>query len=370
MRRANSIFKCFSMVALLVFLMVNCSFLVYASDDQDNEQNRYSSAELQERDLVNQELVSSDFIAILYEYVCSGFAPKCSIDDLLGSVYGEVYKIPNYNTEQGLILATDIWYCPVLNNGKMLLLNRFYFIEGELLYTVSCGYTEVFNMEESQSAKWLFDEEGSLRSCLPGSFLYENIPEMDPFELNTEVESTIGELCGSDMRSVVSNSINVYLYPYPTKQQPGQNTCWAAAIASMVAYEYPSTYGNITATDVCFAVNHYTTAPWSTVMSALGYYFVYPYYTLTHITSYLSFNQMQNAIANDDPVYVMGLGNNNTVAHAVALMGYYKNGNKRAMEYMNPDTHAIEVGTLASAPPLSFTSSNITYSWSETVIIH
>lgn len=355
-------------VSALLFSLAFSS-LVFASDNvssSDSGSGNVTDSFSLELDLITQELISQDFVLLLREYVSSGFVPDCTVDDLCVSKYGCAFQIPNSNEDEDFDFDTEIWYCPILCGDRILMLNRFFFVDGELQFNISYGYTDILNNAQNQNLRYFFDEHGQLQSCSRGDALYDALPEINPFRINSEIDYTLGDIIENISRSVVSNSINVFLYPYPTRQQPNHKTCWAASIASMVAYEKPSTYGSLTASNVCDYVGSYDWGNWSVMMTALNHYFTSPYIP-TQLNSCLTVSQMQTAIGNDDPVLVVGTPTSSSGGgHAVAMMGYYKNGSQRAIEYMNPNTASIEVGSWSSSSPFYFTSSNTTYQWTST----
>ncbi|MBO4688503.1 MAG: hypothetical protein J5636_08330 [Clostridiales bacterium] len=155
-------------------------------------QTQGTFSETQEKEQIYQKIVSPDFVELMYEHTSAGFVPGLTADELLDSVYGTAFMIPNFEENQGVILDTDIWYVPVIYNDRIVLLNAFFFVGDELQYTISSGYTDIINEAGSGSIRWVFDN-GVLKVCSPTDSLYESLPELDPFEKNSVVTQPLRE---------------------------------------------------------------------------------------------------------------------------------------------------------------------------------
>ena len=353
-------------VALILSLM-SANAIAWETDSEDCS-SVSDNQESYEKNIINDKLRSQEFAMFIFDFVDAGFASQCTSDDILNAWYGEAFKLSMIDAESGLLKETEVWYCPVIEDGKMVLLNRFSFFNDELFYTVSAAYTESFNENIDSRNKLFFNSDNAIQTCCPNEEIYDDLRTVDSFQRNRSVSDSIGEILGATNRNgVVNTSTHVYLSPYPTFYQASQPACWAGAIASMVKYEFPVTYMDILINDVCAVTGTYAGATWSIVMATMNNYFTSPTYNPTQLNYCLSFSEMASVINNNDPALIGGVRLYGTGAHHVALMGYYINGNTRAIHYMNPATGYLEGGYYSSTTPLVFNSGGIEYYWDKTV---
>lgn len=365
--RKNKI-KTTARIAVAIMMIVSFfSVNVFAFDNSSDSSK--DAQESFEKTQINDKLSTQEFAKLLYDFAEAGFVDDCTAEEILDARYGDIFKLSMIDSATDEIKETEVWYCPVFVEDKMVLLNRFFFVDGELMYNVSSGYTETFNANKDTANKLYFDKDNDLQVCSSEKEIYDDLIGVDAFARNTDVTDSVGTILDAENRGLVVTSTHVYLSSYPTYYQGSAPLCWAGTIASMVAYEFPSTYGNITISNVCAVTGTYTAATWSVVMSTMNYYFTSPYVP-TKLDYCLSFSALTSVIYNNDPALVGGVRTSGSGAHHVALMGYWIYYNARAIEFMNPATGSIEVGSYSSTTPFYFTSGGVQYVWDKTVRLY
>lgn len=164
-----------------------------------------------------------------------------------------------------------------------------------------------------------------------------------------------------------------YLTNYPIVHQRIGNTqygmCWAATVASMVRFEKPSTYGSLTAANVCnyMDIGYDEGGTIYESKSALKHYLGSPY--APTVKSVLSFNDIQTVINNVDPAYMECRRKTGTLSyayHAVALTGYNFTKGYLKIQIMDPAYECLKMCTYDGSN-WNFAFGSYTYTWYRTI---
>lgn len=101
------------------------------------------------------------------------------------------------------------------------------------------------------------------------------------------------------------------------------NSVWAAVLASMIAYERPTVYPNITAKQIMdyMGVGYNTYLPVTSIPNVLYSYLPSPYLP-TMVYSPLTFDQIRTVINNNDPAYMNCFALSGGKNSAASLIGY------------------------------------------------
>ena len=340
--------------------------------------------EIDQADVMNT-IQSEDFKQVLFTYVQDGETHDCTEEDLRSAYICPAFQVADIDAAGQVDYKNEIWYSPVMKDGKIISLITF--VGGD---TISCtfsqGYTEILNFLNEMSADGgiqLFSMSGHLYGAANGTVYDLNsgekaeiiCPEIEKIYIQTDNEValeedsyimpsySIGTLLGSRMVEDISSGKQ--LKDYPVFAQGSTSLCWAGTIASMVKYEFPNQYSNITIGDVCKAVNHYEGANWDKIKEAMNYYFKAPYVP-TYIETPLTRDDVKVVIQNNDPGLMSSLNPSKSSAHITALIGYKDTPSGMSVKIMNPGTGALEWGYYSTSA-FSYAYNNETYTWDKTI---
>ena len=171
------------------------------------------------------------------------------------------------------------------------------------------------------------------------------------------------------MKNVINIPYGKELNNYPVIPQYTTPLCWACTIASMVKYEFPTTYQSISKYDVCKVAKCYTGAEWDKIILALKYYFKKPYVILEE-EDYLTKSEIIEVIGNDDPALMSSLNPKQTSAHITALVGYRDIYSNMAIKIMNPGTGKLEWGNYSNNAPFSYAFNGERYTWDKSIRLY
>lgn len=124
---------------------------------------------------------------------------------------------------------------------------------------------------------------------------------------------------------------------YPHIYNGFNSLCWAATVATMVRYEKPSVFPNLTATNVAnqLGIPHDNGGTPEDVVSALNYYLGSPYLP-THLSRILTYSEIMTVVNNNDPAYLRMLSEDLTIGHGIALIGYNIGSSYARIKIMDP----------------------------------
>lgn len=176
----------------------------------------------------------------------------------------------------------------------------------------------------------------------------------------------------SQTRSTVkpSSGVGDYLDGYQTVTQGTDPICWAATIASMVRWERPDRYPNITARQVYLSIRYdqdYTGAhDWEEPLDVLKILLGSTYFP-KYLTYYLDESSVRTVINNEDPAYMSAQGSI-TGRHATALCGYlsYSDGSF-VVRVMDPNQGAFRLSDRSYSNMFRYQSGGQFFYWDSTI---
>ena len=141
--------------------------------------------------------------------------------------------------------------------------------------------------------------------------------------------------------------------------------CWAATIASMIRFELPNNYPNLTAQNVCdtCGIGYDTGANSKNVPNYLEKYLP-SIYAPTYYSSDLSKNDIMVIINNIDPAYLDWQSSDN--GHATALCGYSDSGS--TIRIMDPAQECY-ISVTKGWFSYKYTLGNEKFTWKQTVCL-
>lgn len=173
--------------------------------------------------------------------------------------------------------------------------------------------------------------------------------------------------------SAVIGAKSLNNYPIVNQVVDGKQygLCWAATVASIVRFEKPSQYGNLTAKNVAdyMGIGYDDGGTNSEAKEALEHYLGSPYVP-TIKNAILTQEQIKTAIDNIDPAFMQCRRPNGFLSykyHAVALTGYDFTSNYTRIEIMDPAYACFKYCTMDSGGNWTFAFGSYTYTWIKTI---
>lgn len=173
--------------------------------------------------------------------------------------------------------------------------------------------------------------------------------------------------------SAVTGTKSLQNYPIVDQKIDGEQygMCWAATVASIVRFEEPALYGNLTAKDVAdyMGIGYDEGGTNAESKRALAHYLDSPYVP-TLKNDVLTQAQIKTAIDNIDPAYMQCRRPDGLLKykyHAVALMGYDFTSNCTRIEIMDPAYECFKYCTMGSNGNWTFAFGSYTYTWIKTI---
>lgn len=213
------------------------------------------------------------------------------------------------------------------------------------------------------------ESELNLSSMMPSSLTVNN--ELSYIAENSYVQIIQNQENVRSLAVVGTNSLNNYPIVDQVVNGTQYGLCWAATVASMVRFEKPSTYGNLTAQNVADYMNidYDDGGTNSESQEALEYYLGNPYVP-TIINDVLTQNEIKTVIDNIDPAYMQCRRPDGFLRyqyHAVALIGYDFTNNYNRIEIMDPAYACYKYCTMNSDGEWTFAFGSYTYTWIKTI---
>lgn len=323
---------------------------------------------------INQQLIKStiedeEFWQLICTYINDTECHSYSKEDLLNTNLSQLFQIPQVIENNTVMYNDSIWHSFLIDENKILAIVNFVVQNSTVFYTISESYTHEINSAESATLQMYFYNDSFCCNGIKSGrqAVIEGVNKIDLNEISSNSKSVSQEIAEIfQTRSVTNISGGEILSDYPVFYQGTAPLCWAGTIASMVKYEYPSTYSNITISDVCSAINCYSGANWDQIKNALKYYFKSPY-SVDTVESYLTKAQIRTAIGNNDPALMSSLNSNGEGAYITALIGYQETYDSMRIKIMNPGTGAQEWGNYRTASPFTYTYNGDTYKWDKSI---
>ncbi len=173
--------------------------------------------------------------------------------------------------------------------------------------------------------------------------------------------------------SAVTGTSSLSNYPIVDQKVDGTQygLCWAATVASMVQFEKPSVYGDLTAQNVAdyMRIDYDEGGTNSESKEALEHY-LGGRYVPTIKNDVLTQEQIKMAIDNIDPAYMQCRRPNGFLRykyHAVAMIGYDFTSNYTRIEIMDPAYECFKYCTMGSDGDWTFAFGSYTYTWIKTI---
>lgn len=287
----------------------------------------------------------------------------------------------------------DIIYWPIIANSQIIALITLIKYNGELSASIGIDFSEELNtiVDETEGSIALFSNDQNIY-CVNNESEISEIFAVSNSTTNTysttaftditySLVSDDNNVISSDTLLTNSKDINSYLpsnnktrstssYHYLTKYpivyQGSLPICWAATVAAMVIYEVDS-INNLTATQVCNAINHsYTGGTKTDVINALNHYLP-SIYVPTEYSRAMTKSEIQTIINNNDPAYMSSHDVNSTSRHATSLCGYRISGSTFQIRLMDSAYECFKFSTYSSKNGFRFSFGNTQYEWDSTV---
>lgn len=361
----NLILKCLTAALVMMCLMFTT---VYANPDFED------TGEKTNLELIRGEMQSGEFAELLAVYVQDTEANGYTRGELLDSYLGELYQIPELTKDNEIIYNDNIWHCPIIRSKTVMADIDFVIKNGKVFCSVSAAYTDEINEYIGKNRVMFFSEDKficmdaessvfSARDDVENAIVVHNFSQTDCSE-DKKVSTILG--IGEEAAVPMYDVGPCVLPNYPICEQGGDPICWAATIASMVKYKFPSQYAGIKAEHVCAAVNHNAGATWDIMMTAMNYYFKSPYVP-TAINASLTRQQIQTVINNNDPALMDSVTDDGSSAHATALIGYQITSGSLRVKMMNPATGKEQWTYYDPTDKVVYSMSTGVYTWIATI---
>jgi hypothetical protein len=164
-----------------------------------------------------------------------------------------------------------------------------------------------------------------------------------------------------------ATAVGDYLDGYQIVGQGPTSLCWAATIASMVRWELPSSFPNLTAVQVSNAVNVGNNGSTTQInINALNFYLPTNVYEPTAVSRPLTQAEIQVVTSNEDPAIIGAY--NGTFSHATALCGWltWTDGTFNVRS-MNPGPAAFELTDRSFSSAFRYDYNSTWYTWVDTI---
>lgn len=249
--------------------------------------------------------------------------------------------------------------------------------ETDEIALVSDDFGNIYSVENDGTTELMYyDDESTIQNY---SFDFNDVDDFNNVISKEYLSSETTNLTNwyNGARAALSRQ----LPNYPCATQIGSN-CWAYAIASMIRYK---TNGSVPIEQVytAFSISNgetyvlnsgaTLTESYNTIVWLFSHYT--SGYSPVKTNAKISANQIVKNIQQDLPIYIAGTrtaADGSTVGHAVALMGYERDGSTLTGIYvMNPQNGAIAYNTYSN-PNCYFSNSSGTaqYLWNGTVTLN
>lgn len=319
-------------------------------------------------------------------------------ENIFEAVVGVPFHVPFVDSSANIITDYSSVIYPIICDDNIVAMISASKNEGNFYFSVSAGFSDELNMALSNANEIAlicddfgniysvendgttdvvyFEDESSIQSY---SFEFNNVDDFNNVVsteyLSTETTNLTSWYNGS--RAVTTRKIS----NYPCVKQSGAN-CWAYAILSIGRYKLGS-WLPIEQVYTGFSISNgetyvldsgatltesYNTMVWLFNNYSNGY-------SPVKTTDKISANQIVKNIQQDLPIYIKGTrtaADGSTVGHAVALMGYERDGSTLTGIYvMNPQQGQIEYNPY-SHPNCYFSNSSKTakYLWNGTITLN
>lgn len=329
-----------------------------------------------------------DLISILLE---TPEALGISPNDVKDAVIGDDFSISQLS---GSILSEvkDILYWPIISNNQIIALITLIKYNGELSASIGKDFSEeLTNMiYENEGNLALFSNEQNIYCVNNESEVSEVFiaSDLDATTFSTTIlsEITYDSTCNNNnvisYDNILTSTENIadylisnetratssylYLTDYPIVYQGSLPICWAATVAAMVIYEV-SSINNLTATQVCNAINHsYTGGSNADIINALNHYLP-SIYVPTEYSRAMTKSEIQVIINNNDPACMLSQDINSTSRHATSLCGYRISGSSFQIRLMDSAYECFKFSTYSSTNGFRFAFGNTQYEWDSTI---
>ena len=173
--------------------------------------------------------------------------------------------------------------------------------------------------------------------------------------------------------TILTGSNTLIDYPIVGQHINGvqRGVCWAAAVASMIRFEKPDIFFNLTAQNVAdhMGIGYDDGATVYESRRALDDYLGSPYDPTVRILP-LTTEQIKMAIDNVDPAYMScsaSTGFLQSVGHAAVMVGYNFTDTSTSIIIMDPGYEIFKPCNLGTNGKWTFAFGNLTFTWKQTV---
>lgn len=320
--------------------------------------------------------------------------------DMYNAVIGESYSIATVHSDMSVESNNDNIFFPVISEDNIVGIISATKINGDYHFSASEGIADELNAKMAESTKFALvtDESGNVYTVETDGTIdvlaVEDETNVEDYALsfddvddyNNVISDTIFSTDGEKLTNWYSGSRAVttnILSDYPCIKQSG-NTCWAYTILSMTRYKFGNTVsiGDVFGAFIVANGNPDTEngATLDEAYNTIDYLFTYIFkddnenYSPVKTSSKISAQQIVNNITQDLPIYIRGkrtATDGSTVGHAVALVGYERDGSSLTGIYvMNAQDGAIAYNEYSN-PNCYFESGTGAYKylWNGTVTL-
>lgn len=394
--KSRKITKIIAFLAALVLLFsININATAFTSDIDATEKDIYSFIENDFGELLDI-IVSNPEDYGVQDYIDDNFTAN-DISIL------EPVEFNEMNSQALKSTSDKIYHFPVMVKGKIVLI--YDVIKSNEEYTSTLGsdfsplmnslvcadedranfYQDGYNLYAS-TADNIYEQEGNtvsvhgndyIDSIKKSSIRLDNYNSYAFKRNEMYTESAVKSIQNQSKKAIAYSTAepggmrNLLNYPI-VHQRIGSKQygmCWAATVASMVRFEKPKIYPNLSAKNVCdhAGIKYDDGGTNKDSKKALTYYLGSPY--VPTIKSVLSTNDIYTVINNIDPAYMQCRRKTGFLKydyHAVALTGYSFTKVKKTIRIMDPAYESFKTCTRRNGD-WTFAFGDSTFTWYKTI---
>lgn len=349
------------------------------------------------------EITSSDMSAIFNK---DGFKSCANVllnnsetlgidESMFEAVVGTPFNIASVDSDMNVSVDNSVLLYPVICDSDIVAIISASKNDGDFNFSVSKSFADeldsvlsttseialinddfgnVYSVDDHGTTEVVFSEDNS--TIQEYTFSFDDVDDFNNVLSDLHITDESKELTDwyNGTRAVTTRKLS----GYPSVTQIGAN-CWAYTILSMYRYKVGNTSIEQVYTDFSIANGEtYVLNSGATLTESyntINRMFGRSGYTPEKTTSKISATQIVRNIQQDLPIYIKGTrtaSDGTTVGHAVALMGYERDGNTLTGFYvMNPQAGNIEYNTYNSTNCYFRNSSNTArYLWNGTVTLN
>ncbi|MCC8022501.1 MAG: hypothetical protein LIO46_01760 [Clostridiales bacterium] len=280
------------------------------------------------------------------------YYPYLSADGKMIGIISVGFSASEVNVSAGRSLADELQEVMEKNPGGIVLVSN---------------EQGIFSINRNNQIEPVFIEPSQAHKAARMEFTYQYSQyQYGENELKQNAVSMPNSTVVYDPRIVMPTAAQKNLANYQIVAQGSLPICWAGAMASMLRFKMPGTYGSITAKGVCDKLKVSYVGKTSSQVQGYLKKLLSSSYSPKLIKKPLGYSEVMATINNNDPIFVAAFTGSS--GHAVAICGYNLYNTGFTVRIMNPGTGKFESMSLNSASP-SFSYNGKRFVWQETVKI-